>query len=177
MPEKDELLKEVASISDVAAEKSFRVSRISDFASHNRAFLRVQDGCNRRCAYCIVPYARGPERSAPLEEAVAQAVTFAARGFEEIVVTGQATGSYLVYPVRGKKDGGGQVSIGCSDECDVSIDDVSVSRTHAFIERQGDRFFVMDNSSTNGTQINGLGASPGTWWELESGDSVTIGNT
>ncbi|MFA6450327.1 MAG: tRNA (N(6)-L-threonylcarbamoyladenosine(37)-C(2))-methylthiotransferase MtaB [bacterium] len=81
-------------IADAVAEKTFRLSRITDFAGHNRAFLRVQDGCNHRCAYCIVPYARGPERSAPLEDAVAQAEVFATRGFPEIVITGVHVGRY-----------------------------------------------------------------------------------
>ena len=50
--------------------------------------LKVQDGCVNFCSYCIIPYTRGPIRSAPLEEAVAQAKELSGRGYREIVVTG-----------------------------------------------------------------------------------------
>ena len=53
-----------------------------------RAMLKVQDGCNNFCTYCIIPYARGPVRSLPLAEAVAQARALADAGYREIVVTG-----------------------------------------------------------------------------------------
>ena len=51
-----------------------------------RAMLKVQDGCNNFCTYCIIPYARGPVRSLPLTEAVAQAKALAEAGYREIVV-------------------------------------------------------------------------------------------
>lgn len=50
--------------------------------------LKVQDGCNNFCSYCIIPYARGPVRSEPLDAAVAQARALAATGYREIVITG-----------------------------------------------------------------------------------------
>jgi len=53
-----------------------------------RAMLKVEDGCVNFCSYCIIPYARGPIRSLPLEEAVAQAEALAADGYREIVLTG-----------------------------------------------------------------------------------------
>ena len=53
-----------------------------------RAMLKVQDGCSNFCTYCIIPYTRGPVRSAALEEAVAQAKELAQRGYREIVITG-----------------------------------------------------------------------------------------
>ena len=56
--------------------------------ARTRAMLKVQDGCNNFCSYCIIPYARGPVRSEPLEAAVAQARELAAAGYREIVVTG-----------------------------------------------------------------------------------------
>lgn len=59
-----------------------------------RAFLKVQDGCSQGCAYCIVPTARGPSRSLPLERAVAHGRHLAERGFAEIVVTGIHLGWY-----------------------------------------------------------------------------------
>ena len=53
-----------------------------------RAMLKVQDGCSNFCSYCIIPYARGPVRSLPLDEAVAEAVSMREQGYREIVVTG-----------------------------------------------------------------------------------------
>ena len=61
-----------------------------------RAMLKVQDGCVNFCTYCIIPYTRGPVRSAPLEVAVAQAKELAARGYREIVVTGIEIASWGV---------------------------------------------------------------------------------
>ncbi len=61
---------------------------LTHFPGHTRAFLRVQDGCSARCAYCIVPLARGPSRSLPLEEIRFQAQRFLEAGYQEIVVTG-----------------------------------------------------------------------------------------
>ena len=48
-------------------------SRTAEFVDHTRAFLKIQDGCDRRCTYCIVPHARGPDRSVAPEEIVRQA--------------------------------------------------------------------------------------------------------
>lgn len=57
-------------------------------SARTRAMLKVQDGCSNFCSYCIIPYARGPVRSLPLEEAVAEAQKLCAEGYREIVVTG-----------------------------------------------------------------------------------------
>jgi threonylcarbamoyladenosine tRNA methylthiotransferase MtaB len=64
------------------------------FNDRTRAFLRVQDGCNNYCTYCIVPYTRGPSRSLPAEEVMRQARIFASEGHKEIVVTGIHVGMY-----------------------------------------------------------------------------------
>ena len=61
-----------------------------------RAMLKVQDGCVNFCSYCIIPYTRGPVRSAPLELAVAQARELAAAGYREIIVTGIEIASWGV---------------------------------------------------------------------------------
>lgn len=63
------------------------------FTEQTRAYLKVQDGCNQYCSYCIIPYARGKERSMPLEEAVAQAGRLSKK-HHEIVLTGIHTGRY-----------------------------------------------------------------------------------
>ena len=59
-----------------------------------RATLKVQDGCQQFCAYCIIPYARGPERSRAVAEVVQEARSLVEAGFKEIVVTGIHVGSY-----------------------------------------------------------------------------------
>jgi len=68
--------------------------RISRFAGHVRAFLKVQDGCDAFCSYCIVPYVRGRARSRPREAVVAEARRLVASGHKEIVLTGVHLGVY-----------------------------------------------------------------------------------
>ena len=64
------------------------------FGQRTRAYLRVQDGCNSFCSYCIVPYTRGQSRSMPSTEVVSQAKTYAEAGHKEIVITGIHVGQY-----------------------------------------------------------------------------------
>jgi threonylcarbamoyladenosine tRNA methylthiotransferase MtaB len=59
-----------------------------------RAFVKVQDGCNNQCTFCIVTVARGPERSRPVDEIVAEVQRLAAEGFQEAVLTGVHLGGY-----------------------------------------------------------------------------------
>jgi threonylcarbamoyladenosine tRNA methylthiotransferase MtaB len=64
------------------------------FGERSRAYLRVQDGCESFCTYCIVPYTRGPSRSLPVGEVVEQAKIFTEEGHKEIVLTGIHLGYY-----------------------------------------------------------------------------------
>ncbi|MFW6107902.1 MAG: tRNA (N(6)-L-threonylcarbamoyladenosine(37)-C(2))-methylthiotransferase MtaB [bacterium] len=66
---------------------------VSEFAGHTRAFVKVQDGCDAGCAYCIVPAVRGRERSRPADDAVAEVARLAVR-FREVVLTGIHLGRY-----------------------------------------------------------------------------------
>ena len=68
--------------------REFEVLPAGGLEERTRAMLKVQDGCVNFCTYCIIPYTRGPIRSAPLDLAVEQAKELAARGYREIVVTG-----------------------------------------------------------------------------------------
>ncbi len=68
--------------------RSFESLPAGALTERTRAMLKVQDGCANFCTYCIIPYTRGPVRSAPLEEAVAQAGVLAQKGFRELVITG-----------------------------------------------------------------------------------------
>ena len=67
---------------------------ISGFDERTRAAIKIEDGCNRFCSYCIIPYARGRVRSKPLEEIKKEAENLAANGFKEIVLVGINLSSY-----------------------------------------------------------------------------------
>lgn len=67
---------------------------IHRFSAHTRAFLKVQDGCNQFCSYCIIPYTRGRERSLELNKVVKTAKRFVENGHREIVLAGIHTGRY-----------------------------------------------------------------------------------
>ena len=79
---------------DARALRVFEPLNIHSFSHQSRAFLKVQDGCNQFCSYCIIPYARGSERSIDPTEAVAIASQMAAHGHQEIVLSGIHTGRY-----------------------------------------------------------------------------------
>lgn len=64
------------------------------FGGRTRAYLRIQDGCDNFCTYCIVPYTRGPSRSLPVEAVLGQAATFVEEGYRELVITGINIGKY-----------------------------------------------------------------------------------
>ena len=76
--------------------RDFEVLPAGGLEERTRAMLKVQDGCVNFCSYCIIPYTRGPVRSAPLELAVAQAKELAEKGYREIVVTGIEIASWGV---------------------------------------------------------------------------------
>lgn len=81
-------------ISDIMAQRTFEPMYAEGFAHHTRANLKVQDGCDNFCSYCIIPYARGPVRSKPLADAVAEAAHLLQAGYQEIVLTGIHLCSY-----------------------------------------------------------------------------------
>ena len=78
------------------ARRSFEVLPAGGLEERTRAMLKVQDGCCNFCTYCIIPYTRGPVRSAPLEVAVRQAKELAQKGYREIVITGIEIASWGV---------------------------------------------------------------------------------
>lgn len=71
-----------------------RPGRVRSFPGRTRALLKVQDGCDYRCSYCIVPRVRGPSRSVPLAMVVQELDELSAAGFREVVLTGVHLGSY-----------------------------------------------------------------------------------
>lgn len=72
----------------------FESMSITSFSERTRAFVKIEDGCNRFCSYCIIPYARGRVRSKPLDELKAELEVLAKRGFKEIVLVGINLSAY-----------------------------------------------------------------------------------
>ena len=83
-------------VDDAMKRREFEVLPAGGLAARTRAMLKVQDGCVNFCTYCIIPYARGPLRSLPLEQAVAQAKECADAGYRELVITGIEISSWGV---------------------------------------------------------------------------------
>lgn len=86
--EKINIVKDLKNVREFANTTNF------DSNNRTRAYMKVQDGCNRFCTYCIIPFARGPIRSRTIEDSVREARTLADRGFKEIVLTGIHIGSF-----------------------------------------------------------------------------------
>lgn len=84
----------VTVVDDPFKRMAFEPLEAGAVSGRTRAMLKIQDGCDNFCAYCVIPYARGRVRSLPLEDCAAQAGKLAAEGFREIVVTGIEIASY-----------------------------------------------------------------------------------
>ncbi|MDW7674806.1 MAG: tRNA (N(6)-L-threonylcarbamoyladenosine(37)-C(2))-methylthiotransferase MtaB [Bacillota bacterium] len=80
-------------VDNIMASKEFEELPLPS-SSRARAFIKVQEGCNQFCTYCIVPYARGPIRSRPLEGVINQVKELVDQGYQEVVLTGTHTGMY-----------------------------------------------------------------------------------
>ena len=83
-------------VDEALRRREFETLPAGGLEERTRAMLKVQDGCVNFCSYCIIPYTRGPIRSAPLELAVEQAKELAGRGYREIVITGIEIASWGV---------------------------------------------------------------------------------
>lgn len=93
----DEHLKtgeQIVKVADVMRLRTFEDLDIDEFTKNTRAFLKIQDGCNNFCTYCIIPYARGRMRSREKESVLKQAQSLVDHGFVEIVLTGIHTAGY-----------------------------------------------------------------------------------
>ena len=82
------------SVSDVMQRHDFRPIAADSLQSRARAYLKIEDGCDQFCRYCIIPYVRGPVRSLPPAEALEQARRLLAQGHKEIVLSGIHVGAY-----------------------------------------------------------------------------------
>jgi threonylcarbamoyladenosine tRNA methylthiotransferase MtaB len=81
-------------VNDIMSVKETARHMISGFESHARAFVQVQNGCDHRCTFCIIPFGRGNSRSVPMGEIVDQVKKLVAGGYHEVVLTGVDITSY-----------------------------------------------------------------------------------
>ena len=83
-----------SAVSDIMAARETAAHLVTEFASRARAFVQVQQGCDHRCTFCIIPFGRGPNRSVPIGVIADQVRTLVASGYREVVLTGVDVASY-----------------------------------------------------------------------------------
>ncbi len=83
-----------SSLLEIGSVREYEPLSLADSQEHTRAFLKIQDGCNQFCSYCLIPYLRGRVRSRRPEEVLAEAARLAEKGFREVVLTGIHLSSY-----------------------------------------------------------------------------------
>src|SRR5262249_44099989 len=81
-------------VNDIMSVRQTALQMVDAFDGHTRAFLQVQNGCDHRCTFCIIPYARGASRSVGMGEVVAEARRLTEHGYAELVLTGVDLTSY-----------------------------------------------------------------------------------
>ncbi|MDI6601697.1 MAG: tRNA (N(6)-L-threonylcarbamoyladenosine(37)-C(2))-methylthiotransferase MtaB [Thermoanaerobacteraceae bacterium] len=84
----------IINIKDIRKNRKFERLSVLKNRDRTRAYIKIEDGCDLYCTYCIVPYARGPVRSKPYEEVMDEARKLANEGFKEVVITGIHISSY-----------------------------------------------------------------------------------
>jgi threonylcarbamoyladenosine tRNA methylthiotransferase MtaB len=84
----------VSAVSDIMSAYDTAPHMVTEFAGRARAFVQVQQGCDHRCTFCIIPFGRGPNRSVPIGVVVSQVRALVHAGFQEIVLTGVDIASY-----------------------------------------------------------------------------------
>ncbi len=84
----------MSAVSDIMGARDTAAHLVTEFAGRARAFLQVQQGCDHRCTFCIIPFGRGPSRSVPIGVLVQQVRSLVESGFQEIVLTGVDITSY-----------------------------------------------------------------------------------
>jgi threonylcarbamoyladenosine tRNA methylthiotransferase MtaB len=83
-----------SAVSDIMAARETAAHLVTEFAGRARAFVQVQQGCDHRCTFCIIPFGRGPNRSVPIGAVVGQIRSLLASGYQEVVLTGVDIASY-----------------------------------------------------------------------------------
>ena len=91
---KEDISEQMQEVIDINHTFEYESLHLSRTAEHTRAYLKLQDGCNQFCTYCIIPYARGRVRSRKKEDVVEEVRTLAEHGYQEVVLTGIHLSSY-----------------------------------------------------------------------------------
>ena len=86
--------KKINIVKGIKGYKDFEDLNILDLRSKTRAYIKIQEGCNQFCSYCIIPYARGPIRSRSLENIISETKRLSKAGFKEVILTGIHVASY-----------------------------------------------------------------------------------
>lgn len=81
-------------VSNIMDNHEFEELHIRNYSDRTRAFIKIQEGCNQFCSYCIIPYARGPVRSRPENEVLSEIEKLVENGFKEVILTGIHVASY-----------------------------------------------------------------------------------
>lgn len=110
-------------IGEHTKDEAFEPMSIKAFHERTRACIKIQDGCNRFCSYCIIPYARGRVRSKPIDDLLAEATELASNGFKEVVLVGINLSAY-----------GQEMDLGIADavEAVCSVDGIERVRLGSF---------------------------------------------
>ncbi len=123
----------VSVIQSIASDEQFSADLFSPraarhFAFRTRAFVKIQDGCNMSCTYCIIPLARGKERSRLLNEIVSEVKSLVDSGYKEIILTGVQISEYSAKPCEGSKPSQGSKPQTLRDLVAAILSETNVSR-------------------------------------------------
>ena len=121
---------QIINIHKYTKNSDFELVSVSNFEERTRAFIKIEDGCNRYCSYCIIPYARGPVRSKPIDVLKRELQHMANHGYKEIVLVGINLSAY-----------GQEIGLHLCDavECACSIDGVERVRLGSLEPERMDR--------------------------------------
>ena len=114
-------------VSDIMAARETAPHLVTEFAGRARAFVQVQQGCDHRCTFCVIPFGRGPNRSVPIGAIVEQARTLVAGGYQEIVLTGVDIASYGAEVVQKGQNYSEALAL-----CDAWIAESGAAGVHAY---------------------------------------------
>ena len=90
----EEHTSDASAVTDIGAVREYEEMRMEQSTEHTRAYIKIQDGCNQFCSYCIIPFVRGRVRSRKQEDVLAEVRGLAEKGFQEVVITGIHLSSY-----------------------------------------------------------------------------------
>ncbi len=85
---------QITKVEDALKNREYEDIWVTTYDDRTRAYVKIEDGCTEFCSYCIIPYARGPVRSRPIDDIVAEVERLKMAGFKEVVLTGIHIGSY-----------------------------------------------------------------------------------